>query len=122
MNLNKIDMKIIYTKNFPPSGYKILYFFGRLYIKEKDKNLVSEVDINHERIHDSQAKELLYIFFYIWYGIEFLIKLALMWNWHSAYRAVSFEQESRKNQRDLDYLLIRSHYTWIIYIFSLNSN
>lgn len=114
-------MRIVYTKNFPPLNYKIFYFFGRLYIKEKDKNLVSEVDINHESIHDKQAKELLYIFFYIWYGIEFLIKLILLWNWHNAYRAISFEQESRINQRNLDYLSARNHFSWINYIFSLNS-
>jgi len=59
-------------------------------------------------------KELLYIFFYIWYIIEFIIRFLFMWNWKAAYRNLLFEQEAYDNEKDLNYLTKRKHYTWLI--------
>ena len=39
-------------------------------------------------------KEMYYIFFYIWYAIEFLVHFAKTRNTDKAYRAISFEREA----------------------------
>lgn len=42
---------------------------------------LNDVDINHELIHTAQMKEMLYIFFYIWYGIEWLVLFIKYHDW-----------------------------------------
>ncbi len=59
--------------------------------------------INHENIHTHQMKYMLYILFYVWYVIEWLIKLLLYFNFDKAYRNISFEREAYDNQNDLIY-------------------
>jgi len=60
-------------------------------------------------------KELFYIGFYIWYIIEWIIRLILIKNSHKAYKMISFEVEAYKNQDNLDYLKTRKKYDWIRY-------
>tara|TARA_R110000787_G_scaffold282235_1_gene394003 strand:+ start:5270 stop:5653 length:384 start_codon:yes stop_codon:yes gene_type:complete len=71
--------------------------------------------INHEKIHLRQQLELLIIPFYIWYGLEFLIRLAIYKDRYQAYRNISFEREAYKNEKDLDYLKRRSFWEFVIY-------
>lgn len=58
-------------------------------------------------------KEMGYIFFYIWYFIEWLIRLCISKN---AYRSISFEREAFDNDQNLNYLDSRKSYYWIKYI------
>lgn len=55
-------------------------------------------------------KEMLYIFFYLWYLIEWLIRLFGKGN---AYRKISFEKEAYNNENDETYLTKRKHYNWL---------
>ena len=98
-------MKIIYNKLIPFPGYKILNFFGILFTRSAQ---LSEEDVQHEQIHTAQMKELLYIFFYIIYVIEWLILLFKYGK--KAYRNISFEKEAYANQNVAGYLQIRKHY------------
>lgn len=109
-------MKIVRT-NLVPAGYKYISVFCFLFARKG--TVISDKDLNHERIHiDYQIKEMLYIFFYLWYGIEFLIR----WigtgfsDWNKSYRGISFEQEAYNNEDNLDYLKTRKHYAWLKYI------
>lgn len=104
-------MKIIYNNIIPFPGYKAINLFGLLFVR-KDA-IMSEEDINHESIHTAQMKEMLYIFFYIWYIIEWVIRLFKKGN---AYRNISFEQEAYSNEDNLEYLKDRKHYAWFKYI------
>lgn len=73
--------------------------------------------INHEAIHYAQQKELLFIFFFIFYALEFLLRyIQTGFKWHLAYRNISFEQEAYDQERDLNYLPKRKSYAWIKYI------
>ena len=90
-------MKIIYNNIIPFPGFKCINLFGFLFARSKMK----ERDINHEAIHTAQMKELLYIPFYIIYGIEAIFK---------KYKNVSFEKEAYANQEDFEYLKNRRHY------------
>ena len=56
-------MKIIYNNLIPFNGYKAINLFGVLFVRKGCT--MSEIDINHEAIHTTQMKEMLYIFFYV---------------------------------------------------------
>lgn len=104
-------MIIIRNKFIPFTGYKAINLFGILFIK--NNAYLSDVDINHEAIHTAQIREMLYVFFYIWYAIEWLIRLIFTSN--EAYKEVAFEVEAYKHQDDLDYLKNRKLYSWFKY-------
>lgn len=107
-------MKIIRNKYIPFPGYKAINLFGILFVRGNAR--IDEVPINHEAIHSAQMKELLYIPFYIWYVIEWLIRLIQFRNSHMAYRNISFEREAYQNQEDMHYLKSRERLAFIKYI------
>lgn len=88
----------------PFKGYKAINLFGIIFLRKEYE--LSEIDTNHEAIHTAQMKELLYIFFYIIYFLEWLVRLFINKN---AYRNISFEKEAYQNERDLSYL---KHRKW----------
>ena len=59
-----------------------------------------------------------HLFFYLWYGIEYLIILCFAkWNkQNERYHDVSFEEEAHNNDSNLDYISTRKHYAWFKYI------
>ena len=73
-----------------------------------------KVTINHESIHIKQQQEMLVIPFYIWYGLEYLVKLFVYGN--GAYRNLSFEREAYTNENDFEYLKNRKFWSWIKYL------
>jgi hypothetical protein len=72
--------------------------------------------IRHESIHIKQQEEMLVIFFYFWYVMEWLIRKIKFKTSISSYKHLSFEQEAYANQNDLQYLNNRKKYSWIKYI------
>ena len=82
--------------------------FG-IYIRESKINNITI--INHEKIHWQQQLEMLFIFFYIWYVLEFIIRLFI--NGSNAYRLLFFEQEAYDNERNLKYLKSRKFFAWL---------
>jgi len=76
----------------------------------------NSVFMNHERIHLRQQAELLLVFFYVWYILEFLIRLLQYHNRREVYRNISFEREVYKNEKDLDYLKKRSLWKFLSFI------
>ena len=85
-------MKIIYNNLIPFKGFIAINLFGVLFVRnEYKKRFESEgftTTLNHESIHTEQIKELGYIFFYIWYFIEWLLRLPF----GNAYYNISFEK------------------------------
>ena len=105
-------MKIIRQNILPPKGFLAINLFGLLFCKKDAK--INDVIVNHESIHTSQMKEMLYIPFYLWYVTEWLVKLLFKGN---AYKNISFEREAYDNQYNLNYLKERKHYSWIKRLF-----
>ena len=114
-NYSLSSMKIIKNKIIPPRGFTYVNLFGVLFTR-RDKS-ISDKTLNHEQIHTEQMKEMLYVFFYLWYLIEWLIRLIIFRDSHKAYRAISFEQEAYANQENLTYLEGRKRYRWLSYLF-----
>lgn len=104
-------MKIIKTKYLPKDTIAMAIF---PFILAREK--LSDVTINHERIHLRQQLEMLVIPFYLWYGVECLIRFIQYRNWDEAYRNISFEREAYENENDLNYLEKRKFCSWIKYL------
>lgn len=102
-------MKIIKNKIIPFKGFKAINLFGFLFVR--GNAVISEKDLRHEEIHTRQMKEMLYIFFYIWYALEWLVRLVQVFDAHLAYRLISFEREAYDNETNPDYLRDRKIYT-----------
>lgn len=100
-------MKVIYNNIIPFKGYKAINLFGLVFVRKGAKF-----------IHSKQMAEMLWIFFYLWYGIEYLIILCFAkWNkQNERYHDVSFEEEAHNNDSNLDYISTRKHYAWFKYI------
>ena len=105
-------MKIIYNNIIPFKGFKAMNLFGVLFVRNDIKTPMNEIDINNEAIHSEQYKEMLWIPFLIWYGIEWFIKIFIYGDTHKAYRNISFEREAYQNEHDLEYLSNRKRYRW----------
>lgn len=112
-------MIVIKNKWFPFGGYKTINLFGILFTKSKLDNIT----LNHEEIHTAQMKEMLFIFFYLWYSLEYLIiRLCNVKDkQNDVYHEVSFEEEAYNNEDNLNYLKTRKHYSWFKYL-NINSN
>jgi len=93
-------MKIIRNNIIPFKGYKAINLFGVLFVRKNAD--IDELTINHEEIHTEQIKELWYVFFYLWYVVDWLIKLVIYRNFRDAYVNVVFEREAYANDEDAD--------------------
>ena len=107
-------MKIVKNKIIPPRGFSYVNLFGVLFTR-RDKP-ISDVSLNHEQIHTEQMKEMLYVLFYMWYVVEWFVRLIILRDSHKAYRAISFEQEAYANQENLTYSEGRKRYRWLTYV------
>jgi len=72
--------------------------------------------LNLERIHIAQQKELLVLFFYIWYVVEFLIRLIISKDYNTAYMNVSFEREAYCNETNFEYIKKRPRWAFLKFI------
>lgn len=104
-------MKIIRNNIIPFKGFAAINLFGILFVR-KEANITEQM-INHESIHTAQMKEMLYVPFYLWYIVEWIIRLFMKGN---AYRNISFEKEAYANEDNLNYLQDRECFKWIDYL------
>lgn len=111
----KRKITIISNRLIPFGDYGVINLFGILFTKNK-KGLLRNKDVNHELIHTAQMKELGYIGFYLWYGIEYFLIRLFHKKQGDAYHDVSFEEEAYANEKDLSYLENRKHYAWLKYL------
>lgn len=101
-------------KNTKINGITLYPF---IFIKNpEDKK--DRVLINHEKIHLRQQLELLIIFFYIAYVLEYYYHYIRLKNGHKAYRAISFEREAYAKEHDLQYLKGRKLWNFTQYFQS----
>ena len=83
----------------------------------RHKNLCHDaVFMNHERIHWRQQVELLVLPFYVWYFIEYLVRLLQYKNSAKAYYAISFEKEAYQNETNMEYTKNRRFWSFIRYL------
>ncbi len=102
-------MKIIRNNIIPFKGCKAINLFGVLFARKNAR--IDDVTIVHESIHTAQMREMLYIPYYLWYLIEWFVRLFCKGN---AYRNISFEKEAYTYQYDYDYVeKKRKRFAWL---------
>ncbi len=106
-------MKIIYNKIIPfGRRFYAINLCGVLFAKGP----CNRRTLNHESIHTAQIKELAYVGFYIWYVLEWLIRLLVRRDTFKAYHDISFEREAYSNEGDYNYLAQRRPYSFLRYL------
>lgn len=106
---------ILVSKYIVPKGYAGIALFPFVFVKYAQLKH-DKVFVNHERIHLKQQAELLILPFFIWYGLEFLVRYGQYKNWYQAYRNISFERESYQNEYHIEYLKKRRFWNFLKYL------
>ena len=131
--------KVIYNDLIPFKGFQAITILPFIFARNSAKWLKDYV-LNHETIHLRQQLEvliasaaviaaLILIFgwswwwmltsfgvYYAWYGIEWLVRLAICHDTHLAYKNIAVEQEAYLNEHDMTYLKNRKLFAWVEYI------
>ena len=104
-------VKIVRSRILPFKGFSAINLLGVIFV-HPGVYLSNEL-INHERIHTAQQREMLYVFFYLAYFFEWMVRLPMRGN---AYSNISFEREAYAHQKDPGYLRRRRLYAWRRYV------
>ena len=106
-------MKIIHNKWIPfGRGMYAINLFGIIFTKQH----LSRIDENHEYIHTLQQRELLFVFFFLLYVTEWIVRVIQTRSFIKGYLRISFEREAYENQRQLDYRETRKFFAWRKYL------
>jgi len=108
----KVRPKLLKIITFGWASAITLWPFG-IYLA-LDRYLNNKELINHESIHWMQSREMLGIFFYLFYGLEWVVKIFMYGK--KAYINLSFEREAHANQNNLNYLNTRKRFAWLKYL------
>ena len=130
---------VIYNNIIPFKGSKAVTIWPLIFARKSAKWL-KDYEENHEKIHLRQQLEVLVMsvmiilmavlsldlsrwwmltsfgVYYTWYGLEWLIRLAVYRDTHMAYYNIAVEQEAYLNERDMTYLNQRKAFVWVRYI------
>jgi len=110
---------IIHNSKLVPKGYSGITLFPFIFLAKSKKDYGKRYNrlINHEKIHLKQQAEMLIVFFYIVYIINYLINLVRYKNADAAYRNIIFEREAFRNEYDLNYLSSRKPFASLLDFF-----
>lgn len=112
-----MKLKTVYNNILPFKGFVAMTVFPFVFVRNDKRDLYERPQIQrHEAIHGEQQKEMLLVFFYIWYVIEWLIKLVHYRNAKTADKNTGFEREAYKHSSDASYPDDRRHFAWFKYI------
>ena len=106
---------VVVFKYIIPKNYSGLTVFPFIFVRNK-KSINDAFFLNHEKIHLKQQMELLWIFFFVWYFMEYCIRFFQYKNHELAYKNISFEKEAYTNEQDLNYLESRKILAFLKYL------
>ncbi len=106
-------MLIIHNKIIPfGRGFLAINLFGVIFTKGP----LGAVDVNHESIHTAQMREMLYVPYYLFYVLEWLVRIVQYRGYVLGYANISFEREAYRNERNLSYLKGRKRFASLKYL------
>lgn len=111
----KVIVSPCFFRIFLPSWATGFALFPFILVKSKPLS-ENDVLINHEKIHIQQQKEMLVVFFYIWYVLEYLFRWVQTGSKLTAYKKISFEREAYAHQNTPTYIRNRkfwAHLRWL---------
>jgi len=103
---------IIRNNLIPFKGFAAINICGVIFVR--NGVVVSNRLLNHERIHTRQMLEMLVVVFYLWYLVEWAVKLFRYGR--MSYYHISFEREAYRNELDYSYPEKRKLFSWLKYI------
>ena len=103
-------MIVVCNKIIPAKGFSAINLFGVIFTR---KEQLPAKTLRHEAIHTAQMRELAYLFFYVWYGIEYAIRLVQYRSCKEAYRNILFEREAYQHDEDAEYTTRRKYYAFL---------
>ena len=108
-------MRVINNGLIPSKGKKAINILGFVFCRRGE--ILNCVERNHLKIHTAQMKELLYVFYYLIYAVDYVC----MWfgsgcSSYLARKCVCFEVEASYHELNLDYLRKRRKFEWIHHI------
>ena len=106
---------IITSKYLVPKGYSAITLFPFIILNEEVQKQNLRL-IDHEKIHLRQQAELLIIAFYLWYFLEYIVRLAQFGNHNLAYRNISFEREAYFYESNNNYLKQRPFFAFLKFL------
>ncbi len=108
-------MIVLVNKFLLAKGFKGVSLWPFVILKDKYfKNDL--ILLNHEKIHLRQQAELLLVGFYVWYLIEYVVRIIQFKNRYMAYRNISFEREAYRNELNMNYTKSRSFWRFLNYL------
>ena len=111
-----IQFTVVESDFLPPKRFGAMNF-GLIFTR--DENRLTDNLMRHEAIHTLQAREMLYIFHLLLYGLEYLVKWCICGDSDIAYKSISTEQEAYSNSRNLNYRKERKCYAFKKYLFKM---
>ena len=108
-------MIVLVFKYVVPKGFRGFTFFPFVFLSDK-KDKSHMVLLHHERIHIKQQLELLIVLFFVWYFVEYLVRLIQYKDRREAYYNISFEREAYTKEKDLDYIKKRPFWNFLKYL------
>ncbi len=105
-------MIIVRNDFLPFDGYKAMTVWPFIFVRSGCT--FSDTDMNHEEIHGRQQLEMLVLPFFLWYVLEWVVRLFA--NAGNAYRSISFEREAYANEHDRQYLSKRKTWSFVKYL------
>lgn len=108
-------MFVIVNKYVLAKGFDAVTLWPFIFIKNKNHKQ-DVILMNHERIHLRQQLELLVLPFFLWYFLEYLLRLWKYRNSYAAYKHISFEREAYLHERDLGYLKGRKFWRFLRFV------
>lgn len=94
------------------TGIALFPFILLRYPELKENKII----LNHEKIHIRQQAEMLVVFFYLWYVVEYLFRLVQYRDHYKAYANISLEREAYTNQGNYAYMKQRRFWAFLRYI------
>ena len=115
-----MQLKKVYSNIIPFRGYLAMTVFPFIFVRKSAQARFTPKVERHETTHALQQLECLWVVFFLWYLLEWLIKIPFChFNFHRAYRSISFEQEAYLWEQDAYYNKLRPHYSWRYFVFRL---
>ena len=94
-NREKVYNMVIHVRKLPFGGDFLAINLCGLIFAVRD---LSPKELNHERIHTAQQRELLFLPFFLWYAAEWLVLMARYRNGIEAYYRIRFEREAYRHR------------------------
>ena len=114
---HEVVMKVVFSSIIPFRGFLAVTLWPFIFVRRKVAGRFTAVTNRHEHIHGRQQVEMLVLPFFLWYLIEWILRLVILRDSKQAYRSISFEQEAYANEGDATYLVNRRPYAWLRYLF-----